>query len=63
MCNGTLKTYTDNIEIMCSSFDILVKKNNIKRIDILKIDAKGAELLILRCGIKSAIPLVKKILI
>lgn len=63
MKNGSLKSYYDDITIQSITLDEFVINQNIKNIDILKIDAEGAELLILKGAIKKTIPLVKKILI
>ena len=63
MENGSLELYSNKIEIESNTLDDFVISNEIKKIDILKIDAEGAELLILKGAIKKTIPIVKKILI
>lgn len=63
MENGSLNFYSDNIEVNTSTLDEIVTRYKIKKIDILKIDAEGAEELILKGAIKKTIPMVKKILI
>ena len=63
MNNGTLKSYQNNINIKSNTLDNIVRANNLFKVDILKIDAEGAEELILKGASEYAIPLARKILI
>ena len=63
MKNGSLNNYSKNLEIGSNTLDNYVVTKGIKKIDILKIDAEGAEVLILKGATKKTIPIVKKILI
>ena len=63
MESGSLEFYSDYTEIESITLDEIISSENIKKIDILKIDAEGAEVLILKGAIKKTIPIVNKILI
>ena len=51
--NTTKKIKSEKIKINATTIDEYVKKNNIKKIDLIKIDTEGSELLILQGAIKS----------
>ena len=63
MKNGTLSDYSKTVSVLTNRLDNIVNENNIKKIDILKIDAEGAEVLILQGGLKNALPMTEKIMI
>ena len=63
MENGTLSDYSETVSVQTCTLDNIVSGNNIFKIDILKIDAEGAELLILKGGMKQALPITQKIMI
>ena len=63
MEKGTLSDYSKTVSVQTCTLDNIVSVNDILKIDILKIDAEGAELLILKGGMKQALPITKKIMI
>jgi FkbM family methyltransferase len=63
MDQGTAKNYDEKIQIETISLDQIVKEYQIPKIHLMKIDAEGAELEVLKSGLKNALPLTEKIII
>ena len=63
MSKGKLKEYERNISVVSNTLDNIVLEKKIKKIDLLKIDAEGAEVLILKGAENHALSITEKILI
>ncbi len=61
MSTGTVAEYEKEIQIATTTLDALVQRHALSRIDILKIDAEGAEAEILRGGLAKALALTRKV--
>jgi len=61
MASGTTDDYGEEIKIQAIGLDEIVKKYNLSKIDILKIDAEGAEAEVVESGLKKALPITEKI--
>ena len=63
MKEGTTYAYDREIPIPAISLDRIARENGITRIDILKIDAEGAEVEIVESGESYALPLVRNAIV
>ena len=63
MSKGTLKEYEKVFSVPSDSLDNIVLQKKIKKINLLKIDAEGAEVLILNGAENHALSITEKILI
>ena len=63
MKDGTVDNYANTITVKAITLDQLVQNHKLMTVDILKVDAEGAEVAILNGGLKLAIPMTQKVLI
>lgn len=61
MREGTVHEYGEKVEVSARTLDAIVRDYALKNIAILKIDAEGAEVEILRGGMQHALTLTEKI--
>lgn len=63
MARGTVAEYDEVMPVAAITLDDIVRKSYLSKIDMLKIDAEGAEVEILKGGMEKAMPIVQKIII